>query len=862
MSAWGLSYSYEHPTSLSTVSDCDDCGEVVTLPFSFKYYGESYSSLTISSNGFVVLGSNLTGALRSYNLDPMRFMGTNDINPNVSERMIAPLWDDWNPAKGGEVYYGVVPSGAFVVEWKGVMHDEDASASPGTYSFELKLQPSGQFEFHYVKMCGAAVGCSSAFDYGYSAHGGYTYQWETIGTMTHWPKDPTRSLHPIYSTQAFGWKPYAENTVWIKGADEVVDRPQSHIKTRVSWTCSNGSSTSAMTADTVTGQMWQAFALYCAVGGYVPVLSSATVQQTSAWARADWMDPLPFYVPPSRVPLLSTNSSGVQAPVSAVTSANAVTAETATPSTAYRFARVLTWPKPERKYQTWYPYNAWEGTEACTKDTSPPAGGLSWMDSECPAGNWWTMHDKAAKAQRLYPFPFYGLCDTGCKFHSIWDWYRGADAKKDKVMLVVPGIDSLNSDTSVIYYDLLNKTGLLGRLLNEGWDVVIADYSDGHRELKDLTTEVGTWIRKVSGETDIDPATGKPYKIHVAGVSQGGVLVRYAISKDATMKDVVAAWYSIDAPQRRANLGSGERGLGTLLRGTYSETDWQYINYASPPSKQMLYEHCYSVNKPSPGFPEDWDCSYLPPKHPDNPSKVFYDQVQAVGVPTDIPHYALAFGDVYASTAPLDNGLTNERGYRGRTGFLPSGKLYDWTYDAACSANQQWYSDPRDCVTGSSYVDSSIIDTTKGIFIDSLGLCNNVTVKLTHKPAFIPIHSALDWQGDEDKIFGTCKPADWYPCWDASAMRNGWCVPGERDCRASQGGGLLSDMCYTTSVGYRFAVQPPAHWNDWAGNQGNWPHCAVSPYLAERLYNWVTGGTTQTTTVADTATPANVSCFE
>lgn len=99
-----VTYSYEHPTSLSTVSDCDDCGQVVTLPFAYPYWGESFSEITISSNGYILLGNDPGAANRALNRDPNRFAGDSDINPDVPERMIAPLWDDWDPQIGGDVY--------------------------------------------------------------------------------------------------------------------------------------------------------------------------------------------------------------------------------------------------------------------------------------------------------------------------------------------------------------------------------------------------------------------------------------------------------------------------------------------------------------------------------------------------------------------------------------------------------------------------------------------------------------------------------------------------------------------------------------------------------------------------------------
>jgi hypothetical protein len=787
--------------------------------------------VTISDNGFVLLGDNLAAAGASENRNPMRYWGGGDINPQVPELMIAPLWDNWDPSLGGDVYYGTVASGAFVVEWSQVVHLDDMAM--GTYSFLLKLQPSGQFEFHYVKMYGASppMGCATFVDCGYSAHGGYTYRARTLGTLTHWPKDPVHGLHPLYGGQAYGYRPPADNTVYFKATDTVVDRIVSYVKMTLTWNCSDGTT---MTVSTSTNASWQGWGLYCSISTATPILSSAKVTQTSSWSQI-WVDPIPFYVPP-------------------VDPTNPVAKDTPTPSTAHRFLRLETWPKPERMTKLVAPTNPSTGfATSCTADSTPPSTGLSWMDSECPAGT----EARAAQAQRLYQFSYFGKCEAStCQFYSIRDWYRGSDDARDKVLLVVPGIDALNSDSSVIYYDLLNKSGLLGKLLNEGWDVVIGDYADGHRKLEFLADEVDGWIRDVNAETDVYPLSGKRYPMQAAGVSQGGVLLRQALSVgESTLKDMVRAWYSVDSPQQGASLGSGERGLGTLLRGNYDSSNWRRVYYESPPSRQMVYEVCETFHDAT--WPENWSCKSSKAAH-----DAYYGSTLQP-LPINIPGRALVFGDAYPGTHEVAYG----GGYRARELYRPRGKMFDWTYSSGafnwnCDADQQWYSNQRDCVPGANYLTSDVVSTSEGIFWDSWGVCSGVSLKLMYKPAFIPVHSALNWQGMETDILGQCEGTTEYSCYDRGGWPSGSCTPGHAHCTGFSGESISPTECFTTQRGYLLQVAPDSRWAAWAGNKGNWPHCAVSPYLGEKLYNWVTGKTAVTQSVETTSAAPDVTCFQ
>ncbi len=99
-----------HGTSLS-LSDDDD--QVVTLPFSFIYYGNTFTNVTIGSNGLMAMGST----------DAHDFSNSEIPSSDGPANMIAPLWDDLNPSRGGQIaYYFDSLNHRFIVEWHEVPH--------------------------------------------------------------------------------------------------------------------------------------------------------------------------------------------------------------------------------------------------------------------------------------------------------------------------------------------------------------------------------------------------------------------------------------------------------------------------------------------------------------------------------------------------------------------------------------------------------------------------------------------------------------------------------------------------------------------------------------------------------------------
>ncbi|HBS29271.1 MAG TPA: hypothetical protein DEB06_07425, partial [Phycisphaerales bacterium] len=115
----------------------------VAIGFSFKFFGESYTQVGVSSNGFLVLGSEDNSALAR--------VFPNTAAPNA---VIAPFWSNWNvfghTGKDFSVYTqtsGGVGNGVLTVEWNVGL---DFETFVDTASFQVLLHENGgDIEFRY-----------------------------------------------------------------------------------------------------------------------------------------------------------------------------------------------------------------------------------------------------------------------------------------------------------------------------------------------------------------------------------------------------------------------------------------------------------------------------------------------------------------------------------------------------------------------------------------------------------------------------------------------------------------------------------------------------------------------------------------
>ena len=94
---------------LSDYGDNQDDVTTVNLPFTFKFYGIDYDQISVSSNGWVSMGSTSMQSFRNYQVP----------GPGGPSPMIAVFWDDLTTtSSGGRVYKWYDEEyNQFIIEW-------------------------------------------------------------------------------------------------------------------------------------------------------------------------------------------------------------------------------------------------------------------------------------------------------------------------------------------------------------------------------------------------------------------------------------------------------------------------------------------------------------------------------------------------------------------------------------------------------------------------------------------------------------------------------------------------------------------------------------------------------------------------
>jgi len=131
-------------TRLGTASSSDDGFSTLAITFPFTFYGQTYTTAYVSSNGFLTLGSS-AGASQPQNAQIP--------DPGAPNGLISPFWDDLDPsAGGGGVYAGLTGStGNHVLhlEWYQIPHF-DFFGSSQKVTFEVSLyEATGKAVFRY-----------------------------------------------------------------------------------------------------------------------------------------------------------------------------------------------------------------------------------------------------------------------------------------------------------------------------------------------------------------------------------------------------------------------------------------------------------------------------------------------------------------------------------------------------------------------------------------------------------------------------------------------------------------------------------------------------------------------------------------
>ena len=115
------------PSGGNSINLGDDSYESVSIPFSFPFYGSSYTTAYVGSNGYLTFESGDTTYGESF--------GVHFDRPRISM-----LFDDLNPSAGGSVSWKTVGD-AFVVTWDGVAEYGTTNSN----TFQTVLFASGEF---------------------------------------------------------------------------------------------------------------------------------------------------------------------------------------------------------------------------------------------------------------------------------------------------------------------------------------------------------------------------------------------------------------------------------------------------------------------------------------------------------------------------------------------------------------------------------------------------------------------------------------------------------------------------------------------------------------------------------------------
>lgn len=109
----------------------DDASYNLVLPWAFNFYGTDYTSVKVSTNGFLDFVFNSSGPSNS----------TQGLIDNVR---IAPLWDDLRTDRGGDIFVDQSDPGAVRIRWEG-----ETFSGGYAVDFSVTLYRSGDVRFDY-----------------------------------------------------------------------------------------------------------------------------------------------------------------------------------------------------------------------------------------------------------------------------------------------------------------------------------------------------------------------------------------------------------------------------------------------------------------------------------------------------------------------------------------------------------------------------------------------------------------------------------------------------------------------------------------------------------------------------------------
>lgn len=108
---------------LALPANDDGSSSLIQLPFTFTFYGASYTSLYINNNGNVTFGSPLSAF-------------SSNVFPSSGAKIIAPFWADVDTRGAGRVVYKITPTAIFI-NWENVGYYNSQTDKKNTFQLIL-----------------------------------------------------------------------------------------------------------------------------------------------------------------------------------------------------------------------------------------------------------------------------------------------------------------------------------------------------------------------------------------------------------------------------------------------------------------------------------------------------------------------------------------------------------------------------------------------------------------------------------------------------------------------------------------------------------------------------------------------------
>ena len=133
-------------TPIASLTGDDQIALNIPIGFAFPFYGNSFATLNVSTNGWASFTSTIASGTSSYSNQPLPNSGT------VPENLLAGYWDDLHFRSAVHAHY-YNDGSRFIVQYT----DVDRFTTGSHLTFQMSLYPSGKIVYQYLTMNSPAL---------------------------------------------------------------------------------------------------------------------------------------------------------------------------------------------------------------------------------------------------------------------------------------------------------------------------------------------------------------------------------------------------------------------------------------------------------------------------------------------------------------------------------------------------------------------------------------------------------------------------------------------------------------------------------------------------------------------------------